>query len=255
MSHGIWIAASGAVSQTTALDSTANNLANANSPGYKAEFGVFREHLATAAQAGVQRPAMHYASVSEVSADHKAGTILHTGNKLDVAIRGDGYFAVSTADGERYTRAGNFQIDPKGYLTTADGAPVLDVDRKLIRVPANRMNLDGNISREGQLHILEDGRVMIEDNMLGRIKLVGFSDPKGLEKEGHTLFRTTQRSGPAKLDDSYLEVGAVEGANVSVVKGMTDIVTTSRVFEAMQKVIENFSEIDRRAANDIISRG
>lgn len=242
MSSGIWIAASGASSQITALDVTANNLANASTPGYKAQTVLFQEHLIKAEFVGESRQAMRYAGVAEVSSDMTAGAISSTGRPLDAAIMGDGFFAVQTPQGERYTRAGAFHMDPGGMLVTPDGHPVLSAAGKPIK----------GSSGSGEISLNQDGSLRAGDQVLGQLRIVDFDDSSGLEPEGTQLYRATERSGTVKSAPTDLYVGAVEMPNISVVKGMTQLVTASRTFETLQRAVEVFSEMERQAARDIV---
>lgn len=243
MSSGIWIAASGASSQITALDVTANNLANASTPGYKAQTALFQEHLIQAAFVGDARQEMRYTGVAEVSSDMRPGSISPTGRPLDAAIAGDGFFTVQTPEGERYTRAGAFHVAPGGGLVTPDGHAIVGTTGK----PLFAANSQGAIT------LGEDGSLRAGKEVVGRLKIVTFSDSSELEAEGTQLYRATERSGIAKAEsDVELHVGAVEMPNISIVKGMTQLVTASRTFETLQKAVEVFSEMERRAANDIV---
>ncbi len=244
MSTGIWVAASGATSQLTALDVAANNTANATTAGYKGEDAIFQEYLIDAARAGNQVSAMRYNGVAEVRSDHATGPIQVTDRGLDVAIRGEGFFAVQTQNGERYTRAGAFSVSPSGNLVAADGALVLNTARRPIRVNGNA----------NEARITEGGTLMVGGEPAGQLRLVRFADQARLEKEGNTLFRATPTSGAAQQGPITLETGALEMANISVVKSMTDIVSTTRTFDALERAIDVFRDADTRAANDLMRR-
>lgn len=242
MSTGIWLAASGAVSQMTALDVTANNLANATTPGYKAEQAVFREHLIQAAYVGRAEREMRYNGVEQVASDMRAGPLKVTGRPLDVAIDGDGFFAIQTPRGERYTRGGAFNVGPGGTLVTAQGYAVLDGAGVPLRVP-----LEG-----GEVAIGEDGVLRVGGEDQGQLAVVTFGDVNALEKEGDQLFRSNVRSGAARPVDAKLQGGALEMPTVSIVKGMTDLVSATRSFEALQRAVETFSQLEHKAATDIM---
>jgi flagellar basal-body rod protein FlgF len=242
VSTGIWIAASGAASQMTAVDATANNLANATTPGYKAEQAVFQEHLIQAVYAGRAQKEMRYNGVAQIAVDTRSGPLTVTQRPLDVAIEGDGYFAVQTPRGERFTRAGGFQIGPQGTLVTTQGYAVLDAGGSPISLPLD----------SGEVAIGEDGVIRVGGEDAGQLKVVNFEDLRGLEKEGDQLFRSTARSGEAQPISAMLHGGALELPNVSIVKGMTDLVSATRAFEALEKAVEAFSQLEHRAATDII---
>lgn len=244
MSTGIWIAASGARSQMTSLDATANNVANATTTAFRAEQTIFQEHLIDAARSGSARANMRYNGVPEVSTDVTAGPIKLTGRSLDFAIRNDAFFAVQTPQGERYTRAGNLYVDPSGALTLQDGTKVMNTARRPIVVPNGGQGAAINA----------EGGVEVNGEPVGQLRFVRFNNPKGLDRQGHSLFVATERSGGATPTQVQLENEALEMANVSVVKGMTDMVTTTRSFDAIEKVIDAFRQVDQRAANDLMRR-
>lgn len=244
MSSGIWLAASGAAAQMASLDATANNLANVGTTGFKADEVVFREHLIKAAFVGQNRQEMRYAGLDEVAVNAQPGALTVTGRGLDVAVVGDGFFAVQSPEGERYTRAGAFHVDGSGALLTADGHSVLGSSGP-IRVS----------TEEGRVAFSEDGTVLVAGQEMGQLRIVGFDRPERLQKYGNQLLVATAASGPPQERSPELELGALESSNASVVKGMTDMVSRTRAFEALERAIEAFSEVERRAANDIAGQG
>jgi flagellar basal-body rod protein FlgF len=236
------MAASGASSQITALDATANNLANANTVGYKADQAVFQEHLIAAMYVGRAQKDMRYNGVATVASDMRSGPLQITNKPLDVAIEGDGFFAIKTPRGERYTRAGAFQIGADGTLVTAQGYAVSDASGNPISVQP-----DAKVLSMG-----DDGRLTVDDAEAGQLKMVRFRQLNGLEKDGDTMFRATARSGTAEVSQATVIGGALEMPNVSIVKGMTDLVSATRAFEALEKAVETFSQLEHRAATDIV---
>jgi flagellar basal-body rod protein FlgF len=243
MSTGIWMAASGASSQITALDATANNLANANTAGYKVDQAVFQEHLISAMYSGRSAREMRYNGVATVAPDMRGGPLQITNKPLDVAVEGDGFFAIQTPRGERYTRAGAFQIGPEGNLVTAQGYAVLDQGGSPISVQP-----DAKVMSLG-----DDGVLTVDDSDVGQLKVVTFNQQNGLEKDGDTLFRATPLSGAAVANPvATVHAGALEMPNVSIVKGMTDLVSATRAFEALERAVEEFSKLEHRAATDIV---
>jgi len=243
VSDGIWSAASGATSLLLSLDATANNLANAETPGYKADHAVFREHLMSAVEGGRAVREMRFSAIDAMAHDLSSGAITETARPLDAAIDGKGFFAIQTPQGERYTRAGSFSVTKSGELVGVGGATVVGENNKPIKIP------------RGQgvpvVRVLEDGNIEADGALVGRLKLVNFNKQEGLEKDGHLLFRATPQSGPARVAPVNLTVGALESGNSSVVKGMTTMVTTTRTFDALEKVIDAFRDADRRAAMDV----
>jgi flagellar basal-body rod protein FlgF len=236
------MAASGASSQITALDATANNLANATTAGYKAEQAVFQEHLIQAMYVGKAQKEMRYNGVATVAADMRPGPLQVTNKPLDVAIEGDGFFAIRTPRGERYSRAGSFQIGPEGTLVTAQGYAVLDTSGNPLTVQADAKTLSMG----------DDGTLTVDDTDAGQLKVVKFRQLNGLEKDGEQLFRATALSGVPEATTATVHGGALEMPNVSIVRGMTDLVAATRAFEALERAVESFSQLEHRAANDIV---
>jgi flagellar basal body rod protein FlgG len=185
---------------------------------------------------------MRYNGVATVAADMRAGPLQVTNKPLDVSIDGEGFFAVRTPRGERYTRAGAFQIGPEGNLLTSQGYPVLDTSGNPLSVQPDAKNLS----------IGDDGTLSVDDSEVGQLKTVKFRDLAGLEKDGEQLFRTTARSGAAEAASAVVQSGTLELPNVSIVKGMTDLVSATRAFEALQRAVESFSQLEHKAATDIV---
>src|ERR1044071_2482898 len=150
MSTGIWSAAAGAVGKTTALDVAADNVANATTPGFRAETAVFRQTLANAVDNTRGTQSMRYA-ITRTNVPHfNPGQIVESGKPLDAAIQEDnGFFAVQTPQGERYTRAGSFRLTQDGALVLTDGTPVLGDNRRPLQVDAQQPNI--RIDNQGQI--------------------------------------------------------------------------------------------------------
>lgn len=245
MSTGIWSAASGAVGQIAALDSAAQNIANATTPGFRAEEAVFRQTLVKSINNNTGTKSLRYAVSRTTVPDFRAGQMVQTGRPLDVAITDDkSFFMVSTPAGERYTRAGNFRLALNGSLTTPDGYPVLGANHRPLKIDPN--SRDVSIDREGR--VSADG---VPGPELG---LVTFSNLGALERDGQVLFRARPDAGAPQASDSLLETSSLEMSNANAVTGMTSLVNSSRNFEMISKVIEAFGEIDKRAATGIMGK-
>lgn len=244
MSTGIWSAASGAVGKTTALDVAADNIANATTPGYRAETAVFRQTLANAVDRTRGTESMRYA-ITRTNVPHfNPGQIVDTGKPLDAALQeGNGFFVVQTPQGERYTRAGSFRMTSEGGLVLPDGSPVLGENHRPLQVDPTQT--DVRIDREGQL--ISNG------SPVGKLLLVQFPNVDGLQKEGHVLLKALPQAGAPTEYTGAVADGAVEQSNANAVQGMTTLVTLSREFEMITKVIEAFSQVDHKAATDIAS--
>ncbi|MEM9860451.1 MAG: flagellar basal-body rod protein FlgF [Myxococcota bacterium] len=246
MSDGIWAAVSGAVAQQRALDVTANNVANANTTGFRADRVAFREALAEAGE-GPAPADLRLVGVAQVEASEAPGAIGRTDGNLDFAIEGDGLFTVQTPQGERYTRAGQFHLDAEGVLRTASGAAVLGWVAEAggatqeLRIPP----------ASGEIRVGEDGTIRAGDQEVGRLALRSFDEGQ-LEKEGNTLFVA---NGAGDAAEARVLQGYLEGSNMNAVAGMNELITVSRSFEAFQKVIDTFQRLDDRTARDLAKRG
>lgn len=239
MSSGIYTALSGAVAQVTALDVTSNNIANAGTTGYRTVRAKFDEVL-TRARSRDQ----HLVHTAGTVDDTSAGTVVQTGNALDMALEGDGYVAVITPRGERFTRAGNLRIDGEGRLCAADGNLISGVDGRPIAVPPGA----------GELSLREDGAVLSDSAEVGSIKLVTFA-PGSLVREGSTLYApamvNNKPAAPTADEPPRVRSGSVERPSYSIVHGIVDMVKTSRTYETLHRMIESYKQIDERAARSL----
>lgn len=236
-SGGIYVATAGAVAQTNALDAAANNIANASTAGFHGDRITFSEVLGKAKSADT---AVVGAGTARV--DSQAGALTPTGNPLDVALEGDGYFAIQTPQGNRYTRAGNFTLDAQHELVTADGAKVLGDNGSAISVPPD--------ARE--IGIAEDGTVSADGQRVGKLQVARFA-PNQLKREGGTQFSATGQ--PLGFDSTNpapkVRSGMLEGSNVDVVHSVVDLVKVSRTYESLMKMIQNYHDVESRAARDL----
>ncbi len=238
MSDGIYVALSGAVSQTSVLDVTSTNLANASTDGYQRLRHVFREALAQAQGGGTLRAV----TTATTRLDTTRGALRVTGRPLDVALPQNSYLTVSTASGERYTRAGSLRVDLQGALRTAHGEIVASEDGRPLRA-------DPSVSTEPT--ITQSGEVWQGDTMLGRLKVVTFSSPEDLTPEGGTLLAANAVAGAPVASKETLDVGSVEESNASVMTGMTELVNANRTFEAFQRAISTFQQADQKVTTTI----
>src|SRR5262249_4121158 len=229
MSSGIYVATAGAVAQSQALDATANNIANASTAGFHGDRVTFKETLGAAKSADVAM-----VSPGTTRVDAQAGALTQTDNPLDLALDGDGYFAVRPPNGRRYTRAGNFQIDDERKLVTADGNAVLGP----ITIPPGASNIaidaEGNVSADG--------------NAVGKLELARFA-PNQMKREGGSLFSATGQAiggEPPKIRS-----GMLEASNVNIVRGVVDLVKVSRTYESLMRVIQGYHDVESRAARDL----
>ncbi len=237
MSRGIYVALSGAVAQETALESTAQNLANASTPGYQKNRAVFREVLAGATNNSKQSR-LRYAAIDGNGVDATRGALRSTGRALDVALPENVYLAVTTPGGERYTRAGALTMTADGSLCTVGGA-------KLVKGDGKPIVLDRNA---GEPVIGPDGTVSQNGSAVAKVRLVS-ADAATLAHEGAGLL--VARTPPTAAKNAILEVGTLEESNATPMAAMTELVTATRTFEAFQRMIDTFGEIDRRVLTTV----
>ena len=248
MSDGIWSALSGAIAQERSLNIAANNVANVETAGYQGDKPVFAEVMAKALQA-VPSNQLHYVAIQDIAIDQSQGSLQKTDNPLDVALQGEGFFALRTPGGERYTRDGSFALDGEGTLRTKDGLEVLGEAG-----PAGAPGIQLSIP-EGtkEIQISEDGSVLADGANVGKLKLVTFP-PQGLQKQGLTLFAPINGATPRAAEKTTVAQGYIEDSNVNAVSAMNELITVGRAFDAFQKVIESYRDIDQRTARDVGGR-
>ena len=238
MSDGIYVALSGAIAQTMNLDATAANLANANTDGYQRVRPVFREELA---RAGAAQPGSHYSSLYGTALDTTRGGLRPTGNPLDFAMPEGTYLAVSTSRGECYTRAASLRVGPDAVLRTSQGDAVVGEDGKDIK-------LAGTASA---VRIDDSGQVWQGGDVSGRVKLVTFAQPSSLAHAGGPLLQATPAAGAVTPSRGPLQIGQIEESNANMVSAMTDLVSTTRNFEALQRVIDIFRDVDQKVVTTV----
>ncbi len=197
---------------------SSNHLANANTVGYKKEILSFDQMMK-----------------AKLTTDHSDGDVRLTGNKLDLALRGDGFFKIQTPAGFRYTRNGNFTINSEGLLVTQKGAPVLG--------GGGPIAIQGN-----DVFINDAGGIFVDGEEAENLEIVDFRDREELQKEGENLFAF--KGNP--LDEIVPEVvkvvqGGLETANLSTVYEMTKMIETQRMYETAQKMMRTLDELDTKA--------
>jgi len=233
MSSGIYVATAGAVAQSNALDATANNIANAATTGFHGDRVTFREALTAA-----RSPDVATVGAGTARIDGQAGALLPTENPLDLALDGDGYFGVTTPNGPRYTRAGNFQLDPGRNLVTADGFAVRGQGGAPINVPP-----DAKV-----VAVAADGTVSADGNEIGKLELVRFA-PNQIKREGGSLVSAT--GAPIGGELPKVRSGMLEASNVNVVRGVVDLVKVSRTYESLMRMIQGYHDVESRAAREL----
>jgi flagellar basal-body rod protein FlgF/flagellar basal-body rod protein FlgG len=248
MDSGLYAAYTGLLARTQALDTAANNLANAGTTGFRAHHDYFSGVLAggidqdpeTASQVG--QSVNGFGVLGGNRLDLGQGEIKATGNPLDLALEGQGFFAIQTFHGIRYTRDGAFSRSSTGVLQTAQGEPVLDTNQKPITIPT------------GSIYVSPDGSISVStadgSMIVGKVGAFDFTEKSVLTAEGANRFSA---NGAKPIPASALiEQGSVEGANEDAIHGTMQLVLVQRQAEMMQKALSVFNnDFDKTASEDL----
>ncbi len=272
----LWVPLSGAIAQQRNVETIANNVANANTPGFKKDQVVFKEYLTAlekADQQGVDlpekdwKPEDFYRSYNSedsfVKVDgtytlHEQGQLTPTGNFFDNALNGPGFFEVLTPNGVRYSRKGAFSINADGKLVTDQGFLVLSKDAPPIAGADGKMNFASTPESRainvgaGRFSISLEGEVFNGPNKVADLAVVEFNDVHALKKEGNSLF-INQDQQNVKIGDMKTSVhqGFVEQSNVNAVSEMSNLINANRNFESIQRVIKTYDNMSAKAVNDL----
>lgn len=225
------------------LEVTANNMANMNTPGFKAEHTMFSQYLAqTNSSERVFGGKIAFTHDVGLERDLSEGPMSATSNPLDLALQGDGFFVIDTPDGPRYTRAGHFRLDDTGMVVNSAGHPLMmNGDQPIIVAP-----------NESQINIAGDGTISTENGQLGKLKVVRFDNPQTLKNAGDGLFDSPTEA--KAVDRPSVTQGMLEGSNVEPIKEMTNMITLTRHYEAAQKMIDNEHDRQMKAMN-VLTQG
>lgn len=248
MNSGIYPAVSGSLAAMRKLDVISNNLANINTPGYKRDKMTFEGLLA----GSVNPPAVPQSMTADpilqkenIYIDYASGPTNKSGNPLDMALDGDGFFAVTTPEGTAYTRQGNFRTSADGTLVTMEGYPVQGIERDKqgkavpIKIKGNRIDVDNK------------GKVTVDSAAVGTISVVDFQKPYTLVKSGAALFVPSDPQAKPQPGKAQVQQGFTEGSNVDSISEMVQMIETNRYFEACSKVIKGFDDIAAKAVNEL----
>jgi flagellar basal-body rod protein FlgF len=245
MDRMIYIAMSGAKQAMEQQASVASNMANVSTPGFRAQLNNFRAVPVVGEEASTRA----FVVTSTPGADMSTGPLTETGRPMDVAVRGDGWLTVQTADGgEAYTRVGNLQVGADGQLMTMDKLPVIG-DAGPMAVPPGAAVM---ISTDGLVSAIGAGDPATNVAQVGRLKLVNPA-AGDLLRGDDGLFR--MRAGAAAPDADpavTLRTGVVEGSNVNPVSAMVEMIANARSFEMQMKAVKSADENDQRA-NQLLS--
>ncbi|MEW5774389.1 MAG: flagellar basal-body rod protein FlgF [Thermodesulfobacteriota bacterium] len=252
MQQSMYSALFGALTQEHRLNVIANNLANVNTTGYKQDRMAFKDVFVRFAHDAIREPILnirdkplfpepHYLAKNRIAlaqTDFSQGSLKQTGNALDVAIVGEGFFKVQAADGEQYyTRDGSFQLSAEGLLVNGNGDQVLGQGGPVALPPGSMVVIDGR------------GAILVDGAQVDILQVVNVDNPNGLEKVGNNHFRPKApgAANEAPAAEAVVEQGFLEAPNVEVVTEMVNMIEVQRGFEAYSKLIQTTQDIDTKA--------
>jgi flagellar basal-body rod protein FlgF len=242
MDSGYYAAMTGLVARTQALDTAAANLANAQTPGYRAEREYFRSALLgpDALDSQLGRTVNNYGLLGGDRLNMAQGALQSTGNPLDLAIEGEGFFQVQTPNGLRYTRDGSFHRAQNGQLVTAAGEPVLSTTGQAIAVPP------------GEVTVGADGVVSVAGGTVATVGVFTFPAGTELTPEGANRYVPPAGASPVPAKTAAVHQGTIEAANQDVIQGSLDLIVMQRQAEMMQKALTVFhTEFNKFATEDL----
>lgn len=243
MLEGMLEASRGCLKEEMRMDLISNNLANAAVVGFKKDVISFQDVLTASTEEGaVPDPggaATQGQAQVRIETDMHQGELRFTGNSMDFAVFGEGFFKVMTPEGERYTRKGNFTLDENGVLVTQQGFEVLGEGGPL------------GVFDEG-FTVDEGGAIRVDGGRIGRIQVVRFEDGSRLTKDGKGLFlKADDMSELPVSDETVIKQGFLELSNVNAAKEMVNMIHCMRAFESYQKAIQILDGIDDQAINEV----
>ena len=237
MLEGMLQATQGCLKEEMRMDVCANNLANANVIGFKTNKISFQD-LLTAAE-GDTEP--EEGTLVQLRADLSQGDSRFTGQALDFAIHGKGFFKVETEEGLRYTRKGNFTLDPDGFIITQNENRVLGQSGPIVLT-------------SDDIEVTDEGMIILDGAPVGQLAVVDFDNYDGLNKDGNGLFRNNSEHPEIPVDpETRVQQGFVELSNVNIVEEMVQMIQSLRGFESYQKAIQVLDGIDNEVINDVPS--
>jgi len=236
-------AASGLRARMESLDLLANNVANASTGGYKADREFYSLYVAPEAQDNDPNATMPL--IEKPWVDMSQGTVHSTGNPLDVALNGKGFFAVQGPGGPLYTRNGNFRLAADGKLVTSDGYPLRTPKGAAMTVQPAR-----------PIEILSDGTVKQDGAVIGQLEVVDFTSTAGLSKQGSNYFRQADPNArPSAPAGTVVEQGKLEASNSGAAEAAVRLIGVMRQFEMLQKAVALSNDMNRRAVEEVAKVG
>ena len=254
----MYAAAAGALTAQSKADVVANNLANVNTSGFKntlmqieaaTPFNIYRIQTDPGKTPGTTVPGAHVAQyvgalgtgslVMDTPTDFQEGAFEQTGNNLDFALSGPGFFTIQTAQGVRYTRDGNFVRNAQGLLTTQNGDLVLGNGGSIVLPPT------------GNVQVASDGTISVNGALTDQLRLTQFANLTAVRPEGDNHFADTGGGGPAAATATSVNQGSIEKSNGNVVRSMVDLINAERWFDANEKAIQSEDEMTNNVIQNV----
>ena len=238
MDNALMIGLSRQLTLRREMDITANNIANANTPGFHVESLLLRSEPASTAASQDGPQDLQYVDAWGIGRDFSEGSLDFTGRQFDVALEGDGFFQVETGDGDAlYTRDGRFRVDNEGRLTASDGALVLDDLGAPILIDPS----------QGSVMISEDGALVQNNDEIARLAVYRFDGLGALEKTGSGRYAAADDTPADIATDFQLRQGYIESSNVQPIMELTRMIETMRAYESVSRFISQGEELSRKA--------
>jgi len=236
MINGLYSAASALETAKAKYEAIANNLANISTPGYRRQYTIVEPLVRDGTTADSTMPEAG-PTVTGLAFSFQPGELRYTGNSLDLAIVGDGFFSVQTPNGTLYTRNGAFTLDQQRRLVTQSGFPVLGQGGPIM-LPVGT-----------EITVKQDGTIFVDGLEAGRLQIVRFEDESKLVAAGTTLFQATPEAGLTNVQEPNVRQGYREMSNVNPVSELVNLIVTARLYEAAQRTLQALSEAVQQNVN------
>ena len=246
MQNALLVGLSRQMALSRELDVVANNIANLETTGYKADSSLFEEYLGSAARAAPSNAHISFVLDRGIWHDMSQGPIQRTGNPLDVAIDGNAFLVIQTPRGERYTRNGALQINATGHLVTGDGNPVLGEAGPITFQPNDNQV---SISRDGTISVREGTSTV--DSLRGKLRLVSFDNMQQLQKDGGGTFNATGGAQPQPATQAGIAQGSIEKSNVRGVVEMSRMIEITRSYTQIGNLLQQQNDLGTAALDKL----
>jgi flagellar basal-body rod protein FlgF len=246
MENTLLVGLSRQVALSRELDVVANNLANMNTTGYKADGSLFEEYLSSKARAAPTDSRVSFVQDRGVWHDMSQGALDRTGNPLDLAIDGKGYLVVQTPAGQRYTRNGALKTDATGQLVTSEGYPVLGDNGPIV---FQQTDHQVQISRDGTISVRQGASNA--DAARGHLRVVTFANPQQLQKYGSSSFTAIQGAQPQPAQDAGIIQGSIEQSNVRSVVEMSRMIEITRSYTQVAGILQQQGDMGQQSIDKL----